>query len=260
MFLIRYYKRIDCRSFSNSLPLEKRPKGDIDAPYTVCMICKIAGFASELKAVPIGFLCMSTNWTGLTRMSRINELNTDALCSSFVADVKLALSKRPAIIPRSLLVMSRVFALTNPCQIFHHNASGPNRFSKSHQLLTCSMDKLLCYGLLTSTQSLQATMSRASANTGKFCFGLSKTETAMVKNTSRDVQSFVGFLVGSGQDVLDATINANDGSCCFDFRNVYFNSQAEIPLPTRILQITGFGSRKPPPPKAASEASACHGG
>lgn len=144
-------------------------------------------------------------------MSRINKLNTNAFCSSLVADVKLALSERPAMISRSLLVMSRFLAFTNPCQIFHHNTSGPNRFSKSHQLLARSVDKLLCYGLLTSTQPLKKAMSRASANTGDFCFGLSKTEAAVVKNTSRDVQSFVGFLVSSSQNVLNATINNKKG-------------------------------------------------
>jgi hypothetical protein len=30
--------------------------------------------------------------------------------------------------------------------------------------------------------------------------------------------------------------------------------------PAYKRNFTGFGSRKPPPPKAASEASACHGG
>jgi hypothetical protein len=202
------------------------------------MVLPVARPASKFQAIPIGFLCVSTNWTRLTRMSRTNKLNSNAFCSSLVADVKLALSKRPAMISRSLFVMSRFLATTNPCQVFHHNASGSNRFGKGYQLLTCSVEELLRYGLLTSTKSFQKTFRGRSANAGNLRFCLSQTETTIVKNTSRDIQSFVGLFVSGGQDVLDSTINANNGSSRFNFWNVDFDGQAKIPMLARIFKFT----------------------
>src|ERR1035437_6366351 len=103
------------------------------------------------------------------------------------------------MISGSLLMVSRFFALTNTCQVFHNNNFGINRFSKGDQLLAGNVTKLLRYGFLSSAQPFEKATSRRGANAGNLCFSPAKTKTTMVKDTSRDIQSFAGLPINRSQ-------------------------------------------------------------
>jgi len=163
---------------------------------------------------------MTTLRTSLAGKGWTNKVHPNTFRSSLVANEKLAQSKRPAMISGSLFVMSWLLSVTNASEVFHHNSLCTNRFSKSNQSLTCDVEHLLRYGFFSSTQTLQATMSRASANAGYFGSGLTDTKATMIKFTTLDIQGSIGFWFYGSEQVLLSTVNADNGSFGFSLWNV----------------------------------------
>jgi hypothetical protein len=217
--------------------LEKQPRCNVDCTITVCIILPIAGFASKFQAIPIGCLCMTTLWTSLARIGRTHEIHANTFRNSLVANEKLAHSKRPAMISGSLFVMSWLFAVANASEVFHHDSLCTNRLGKSNQSLTCDVEHLMRYGFFSSTQTLQATMSRASANAGYFGSGLTDTKTTMVKCSTLDIQGFVRFWFYGCQQVLLSTVNTNNSPLGFHLWNVDVDGENKIPLPIEQFEL-----------------------
>jgi hypothetical protein len=240
-------------------------RSNVDCTITVCTILPVARFASKLQAVPIGFLCMTTLRTSLAGKGWTNKVHPNTFRSSLVANEKLAQSKRPAMISGSLFVMSWLLAVANASEVFHHDSLCTNRFSKSNQSLTCDVEHLLRYGFFSSTQTLQATMSRASANAGYFGSGLTDTKATMIKFTTLDIQGSIGFWFYGSEQVLLSTVNADNGSFGFSLWDINMDSKYKEAgfanelqfgvAPTAFWNVATFvfGSRSPDGHSVASQ-------
>ena len=235
MFLMATISRLTHCSFFFSLPKKKRPIGDIPCSNTVCIVRKTTDLASENQAIPIGFFCMPTNRTTLTRIFRIHQLKTNSFFQRFVLRKELSRFEWPTMISGSLLMMA--FLVPNTRQVFHDDTSGSDRLSKTDYSLTCEMTEFLRYGLFSSTQSFEKTIGGASSYTSHSCSCLAEAKPTMVQTSTVNIQSLSCFGINGGQQILLTAINPNNCSSCFCFRNFNFNSQNQIPNTIDQLQL-----------------------
>ena len=223
-------------SFFNSLPLKKRPQGNVSCPNTVCVVSKSTDNASENQAIPIGFLCMPTARTAPAGISWVNQFLSNALRRTFVSNKELGRCKWPTTVSCSLLMMA-LLVVPNSRQVFHHYQSGSDRFSKGYHSLRCEMAEFLRYGFFSSIQPFQQPVSGARANAGNLASGLSQTQTPMVQRTTGYIQSLICLGVNGSQQIFLTAINADNCSTGFGFRNIDFQGQNQIPNTVDQLQF-----------------------
>ena len=235
MFLMATISRLTHSSFFNSLPLKKRPIGDVSRSNTVCIVRKTTDLASENQTIPIGFFCMTTNRTALTGIFRINQFKPNRFFQRLVLRKELGCFEWPSAVSCSLLMMALL--VPNTRQVFHDNASGSNRLSKGDYSLACEMTEFLRYGLFSSAKSFEETISGASSYTSNPCSCLAEAKPTMVQIPTVNIQSFSCFGINGSQQVLLTAINSNNCSVCFGFRNFNFNSQNQIPNTVDQLQL-----------------------
>ena len=126
--------------------------------------------------------------------------------------------------------MMTLLVAPNSRQVFHGDTSGSNRFSKGHYSLRCEMAEFLRYGLFSSAQSFQQTISGASSYTSNPCSGLTEPKATMVQASTVNIQSLSCPRINSSQQILLAAVNPNNSTIGFGFRNINLNGQAQIPM------------------------------
>ena len=235
LFLMATISGLTHRLFFRSLPLKKRPVGDIPRSNTVCIICKSTDNASENQAIPIGFFCMPTNRTTLTGIFRVNQFKSNSFFQRFVLRKELSRFEWPTMVSCSLLMMA--LCIPNTRQVFHDDTSGSNRLSKGDYSLTCEMTEFLRYGLFSSAESFKKTISGASSYTSNPCSCLTEPKATMVQTPTVNIQSLSCLGINGSQQVLLSTINTHDCSSCLCFRNFNFNCQNQIPNAIDQLQL-----------------------
>jgi hypothetical protein len=226
------------RSFSFSLPKEKRPKGDVSRPNTVCVICKFAGDAQELQAAPVGFLNIPASWASFAGISGVHQFKGNAFGGCLVSNEELGGGKWPSIVPIPLLMVLACFlsqiglaaGIPDTSQVFHNHRPGSDLFCKGHHSLRSEVTRLMRYGFFPSAEPLQEAVGGTGANAGNLCFGLSDTKSLVVEHPARDIKSLVGFGIKSGQDVILSAINPYNGSSGFECWNFDFHGQTKNPL------------------------------
>ena len=240
MFLIRYYKPIDCGSFLNSLPLKNRPKGNISASHSIRIILMPTNPTSKQQTVPIGSFRMPTDRTPLTTVGRINQLESNAFVLSLVGNKELGFGKRPTMDFGSKFLALLQAGISNIRQVFHHDGSGILFNRPSHQPLGGKVQNFLCYGILPSCQPLEEAAGTRGANTSNSGFGLSETRTLVVQGIGSKVKSLAVVAVGSDEDVFDAAVNPNKATVGLQVGDLDGNAQDQIPLSFDTLE---FGIR-----------------
>ena len=230
MFLIHYYKRIDCRSFFNSLPLKNRSQGDISTPYSIRIILMSTNLTFENQTVPIGSLSMSATRTPLRTISRVHQFKSNTLTRTFVLNKELSLSIWPAVNFCSKLLAFFQTGISNIVQVFHDDCSCILFNRPSHQLLRSKVEDLLCYGLFLSSQPAEQASGTRSANTSDSGFGLTNTRTFVVQGIATKVKGLSIVGVGGNKDIFNPTINPNNTSSGFKIGDLDGNAKDQIPL------------------------------
>ena len=178
---------------------------------------------------------MPTNRTTLTGVFRIHQLKPNALFQRLVLRKELGCFEWPTMISGSLLMMA--LCIPNAGQVFHCDTSGSNRLSKGNYSLRCEMTEFLRYGLFSSAQPFQQTVSGTSSYTSNPCSGLTEPKATMVQTPTVNIQSLSCSRVNCSQQILLTAINPDDTATGFGFRNINFNRQNQIPNTIDQLQL-----------------------
>jgi len=174
----------------------------------VCMEDNSTDFASEDRALPLPSSQASTDRTGFGGVSCRNELDSNTELLSFVSEEALKLVERP--IRKEPVLLLSMLGVPYPLQILQNDYSVSS--CTFNQLLANAVVHIPHKPLLDARDFLQMSSGASSA------FGLqSTTQVNITMFDFPDVGAIIEPSIGSGNQIVDSSINPDCSSNLFGF-------------------------------------------
>ena len=219
-----YIRHVDgCLSKLSQLEL-----GEVQGGNVVGVMLESATNAAEERLCSsIGSVDVSASWTGLRSVPWIDINYWDSFLKSFVFDIGLKFSERPAV-EISILTFPVFSSVPDSSQFFHNNYVA--LFKGAHKLPADLMQHGINPSSLLFTQPFQSAFSRFRA------FGLERrAELPETASLLEDALSFNLEAVRGDEEVVHAYVNT-DGVASFRFWNLPLNCDVKKELLVSVNQ------------------------
>ena len=224
------------------LPKHHRSIANVTTRNSVRISAITTSETPKFKTVSVPFIHIPAARTTSTGVSRINQLEVNALGSGFVFDKELSLSVRPAIDPTTQVLSLANTGGANIRQFFHDDSSASDAFSPRYKPLRGTMQQVFSHGSLVAAQSLKKPMGGTGAYRLHLGSGLSDVLTAGIQLPTMEEKCLGVFTTGCGEQTLNSRINPDNTTFGFDVGNLNFVSQNQVPISVATLESRSFPS------------------
>ena len=198
-------------------------------PIRVCGVTAANTF--EQKAVPVGFVYMTTFTAHTRSIFGRNNLHRKTFGSSLISHTKCKFSIRPPVnfTSKSFTFVFRCFSYVR--QILKNNFSCTNRISPIYKSFRSNMHRMFSYGSLVSRHPLHELSRRSGSNCLYFGSGFSDVRKFIVQMISF-VKQFIAIRVSRYKKSFDTLIHPNNNALRFRFWYINLIGEVKKPLLT----------------------------
>jgi hypothetical protein len=220
------------------MPSDHRTVPYVNTGNSICISSVSTEKATEIQAVPVAAVDMSTLGTSSTRILRTDQLESDPFGFSFVSDKELSLGIRPTVngVTELSAFIDGIFPDTGR-EFFHNDASSPNGLSVLDDFLGSNMHQMgsdLGFVVDHSFQEPSGMLGSFGLNLGS---SSADTSATVVQVATRKGECLVIGRVGSGEYPLDTRVNPNDAAFGFGLRKSDFVTKDKIPVFTFLAEF-----------------------
>jgi len=224
------------------MPSDHRTVPYVNTGNSICISPVPTEKATEMQAVPVAAVDMSTPWASSTRVLGTDQLESDSFGFSLIADHKLSLSVRPTVDPVPHFFALGQTGVTDVGQVFHYDASGSNGLGILDKFLGSDVHQVgsdLGFIVSHPLQKSSGMLGSFRLNLGS---GSANTSATVVQVSTREGKGFAVGGVGSGEYPFDARVNSDNAAFGSGLGESYFVAENEIPVFTLLAEFGVFPS------------------
>ena len=220
-----------------------RPKANVLTRVTVCVLTVAALLTLEVQAFSVGRRDMTTPGAATAGVLWINQFSLDTLCQCLVGNLELQVGIGPALNFRPQVFPFIERRIAYVAQVFQNDLPAVVRHGIGNQGFGCNMQEMFRYGSLMARHPFEKASSRSGAYGLNLCSCFSDAGAQVVKLAAVEEKGFGVARVSRNHHALQPYIDANYAARLFEFRNLNFVAEQEIPHFAISLDVGAFPTR-----------------